>query len=63
MSEALTLDLNKEKEISLGEQSGNILNNISNAFSNEVKKGTELIDFQDNLGESVKQGLEKIDIK
>lgn len=63
MSEVLSLDLNKEKEISLGEQAGNILSNISNAFSNAVKKGTELIDFPDNLGESVKQGLEKIDLK
>lgn len=63
MSNTLTLELNKEKEISLGEQAGNIFNNISDAFSNAVKKGTELIDFPDNLGETIKNGLEKIDLK
>lgn len=63
MSNTLALDLNKEKEITIDKQSGNILNNISDAFNNAVKKGVELIDFPDNLGESVKNGLEKIDLK
>lgn len=63
MSETLTLDLNKEKEIILTPQAGNILNNISDAFSNAVKKGSELINFPDDLGEIVRDGLDKIDIK
>ena len=63
MTNSLTLDLNKEKEITLGNQADNILSNISNAFSNAVKKGSELINFPDTLGETVKQGLEKIDLK
>ena len=48
MSNTLALDLNKEKEITIDKQSGNILNNISDAFNNAVKKGVELIDFPDN---------------
>ena len=63
MSEIIALDLNKEKEISLGEQAGNILSNISNAFSNAVNKGIDMIDFPDTLGETVKEGLTKIDLK
>ena len=63
MSNSLALDLSKEKEITLDNQSNNILTNISNAFSNAVKKGSELINFPDNLGETVKEGLEKIDLK
>lgn len=63
MSNTLALDLNNEKEITLTNQAGNILSNISNAFSNAVKKGSELINFPDNLGEKVKEGLEKIDLK
>lgn len=63
MTNTLTLDLNQEKEFNLGDQASNILSNISNAFSNAVKKGAEKIDFPDNLGEKVKSGLEKIDLK
>ena len=60
MTNTLSLELDKTREISLGEQAGNILNNISDAFSNAIKKGAEKIDFPDNLGEKVKEGLEKI---
>jgi len=63
MTNTLTLDLNTQKEITLDKQSGNIFENIGTAFSNAVKKGTELINFPDNLGETVKNGLEKIDLK
>ena len=63
MTNTISLELDKGKEISLGEQAGNILNSISDAFSNAVKRGTEKINFPDNLGEKVKEGLEKIDLK
>lgn len=63
MTNTLTLDLNNEKEISLDKQSVNILDNIAGAFNKAVKKGAELINFPDNLGENVKAGLEKVDIK
>ena len=63
MTQAITLDLNKEKDISLGEQARSILDNISNAFSNAVRKGTELINLPEGLGETVKENLEKIDLK
>ena len=63
MNNTLTLNLNEEKEIALEKQSKNILDTISDAFSNAVKKGTELIKLPDNWGEEVKAGLEKIDIK
>ena len=61
MANILSLELDKGKEITLEEQAGNILNNISDAFSNAVKKGAEKINFPDNLGEKVKEGLEKIE--
>ena len=63
MTNTLTLDLNTQKEITLDKQSVNIFENIGTAFSNAVKKGSELINFPDNLGETVKNGLEKIDLK
>ena len=63
MSNTLALELNREKEITLGDKSDNILSNISDAFSNAVKKGAELINFPDGIGEVVKDGLDKIDIK
>lgn len=63
MTNTLTLDLNQEKEVNLIENTGNIFSNIGNAFNNAVKKGAEAINFPDNLGEIVKSGLEKIDLK
>ena len=63
MTNTLTLDLNTQKEITLDKQSVNIFENIGTAFSNAVKKGSELINFPDNLGETVKNGLEKINLK
>lgn len=63
MTNTLNLDLNNEKEITLDKQSGNIFSNIATAFSNAVKKGVDMIDFPDDLGEAVKSGLEKIDLK
>lgn len=63
MVNTLSIELNKEKDNLLNENSGNILNNISEAFSNAVKKGSELINLPDDIGEKVKDGLEKIDLK
>lgn len=63
MTNTLTLDLNKEKEITITEQAGNILEGISNAFSNAVKKTTEKIDFPDGIGDFVKESVGKIDLK
>lgn len=63
MTNTLTLDLNKDKEISITEQAGNILNGISSAFSNAVKKGTEKLNFPENVGELVKESVGKIDLK
>ena len=63
MDKSLSVELNKDKEITFVEQSQNILNNISQAFSNAVKKGTELIEFPDNIGASIKDGIEKMDLK
>ena len=63
MEKTLELNLNSEKEIVLEKQSKNILENISDAFSNAIKKGTELINLPDNWSEDVKAGFEKIDLK
>jgi len=63
MNNALTLELNQEREIDLNSQSNNVFTNIADAFENAVKKGSELIKFPDNIGEAVKSGLDKIDIK
>lgn len=63
MTNTLTLDINKQRDITLDNQSTNILTNISDAFQNAVKKGAEKINFPENLGEKVKEGLEKIDLK
>lgn len=63
MVNELSLNLNQEKEISLDKQAGNIISNISSAFSNAVKKGTEKIELPNDWGEKVKAGLEKINLK
>ena len=63
MNQALQLNINQEKDIVLEKQSRNILENISDAFSNAVKKGTEKIVLPENWNEKVKEGLEKIDLK
>lgn len=63
MEKTLELNLNSEKEIVLEKHSKNILENISDAFSNAIKKGTDLINLPDNWSEEVKSGLEKIDLK
>ncbi len=62
MAGTLELTLNSAKELSLDNQTKNIITNIGDAFSNAVKKGSEMLNFPDNLGESVKLGLDKIDL-
>ena len=62
MAGTLELTLNSAKELSLDNQTKNIITNIGDAFSNAVKKGSEMLNFPNNLGESVKQGLDKIDL-
>ncbi len=58
----LELSLNNVRELSLDNQSKNIITNIGDAFSNAIKKGSEKLSFPDELGEKVKTGLEKIDL-
>ena len=43
MVNGLSLNLNQEKEVTIDKQAGNIISNISEAFSNAIKKGTEKI--------------------
>ena len=62
MAGSLELSLNSEKGLSFDNQAKNIITNIGEAFSNAVKKGSEKLSFPDNLGESVKQGFEKINL-
>ena len=62
MAGSLELSLNNEKGLSFDNQAKNIITNIGEAFSNAVKKGSEKLSFPDNLGESVKQGFEKINL-
>ncbi len=62
MAGSLELTLNNEKELSIDNQTNNIITNIGEAFANAVKKGSEKLKFPDDLGETVKQGLEKIDL-
>ena len=62
MAGELTLSLNQAKDLSLVDQSKNIISNIGTAFSNAVKNGTSKLEFPDNLGEKVKEGLSKIDL-
>lgn len=63
MTNELSLKLNQEKDIELSSQANNIITNISEAFSNAVKKGAEKLELPDGFGEKVKEGLEKIDLK
>ena len=63
MTNELSLKLNQEKDIELSSQANNIITNISEAFSNAVKKGAEKLELPYGFGEKVKEGLEKIDLK
>lgn len=64
MVNALSLDKDIAREVAVEpKQTGNIFQNISEAFSNAVKKGVDSLSFPEQLGESVKKGLEKIDLK
>lgn len=62
MAGELVLSLNQAKELSLNDQSKNIISNIGTAFSNAVKNGASKLEFPDNLGDKVKEGLSKIDL-
>lgn len=62
MTRTLEVNLNEAKDLSLVNQSKNIITNIGEAFSNAVKKGTEKLNFPDGMDEVVKEGFEKIDL-
>ena len=62
MAGELALTLNQVKDLTLPDNSKNIITNIGTAFSNAVLKGTEKLSFPNNLGEVVKEGLSKIDL-
>ncbi len=63
MAGTISLELTKHKNIDLGEQANNIVSNISEAFSNAVKKGTESIKFPEGIADLVRTGFDKIDLK
>ena len=63
MAGSLALSLNDSKDNFIGGMDKNIINSVSDAFSKAFKKGTEKISFPDDIGEKVKEGIEKIDLK
>ena len=63
MAGTLALSLNDSKDFSIGGLDKNIISSVSDAFSNAIKKGTEKLNFSDEIGEKVKEGLDKIDLK
>lgn len=63
MANTLSLSLNDFKDINLTEQAKNITQGIGSAFQEAMKKATSKLDFPDDMGQAVKDGLEKIDIK
>ena len=63
MENTLTLELNKNNELALPENSKNIFSNIGDAFSNAVNKGRELLPIPEEYKETVKNGLERFDFK
>lgn len=63
MDKVLELNLGKNDEIVLTEESNNIFKNISEAFSNAMKKCEELLQIPDEYKDIVKEGFDKIDLK
>ncbi len=58
----IDLNLNDVKDLSLSNETKNIITNIGDAFSKAVKTGVSNLKFPDNLGDVVKEGFEKIDL-
>lgn len=63
MAGTLDLSLNSVKNNLLESSSKNIVNNIGDAFKNAVNKGTDKLEFPGDLGKTVKESFEKIDLK
>jgi hypothetical protein len=63
MAGTLDLSLNNVKNNSLENTSKNIISSIGDAFKNAVTKGTEKLSFPEGMEKTVKEGLEKIDLK
>ncbi|MBR4110774.1 MAG: hypothetical protein IKK43_03700 [Clostridia bacterium] len=63
MEKVLELNLEKNNEIILTEESKNIFENIGDAFSNAVNKIGELIEIPDKYKDVVKDGIKKFDFK
>lgn len=63
MTNELSLDLEKNNDLVITENAKNIFDNISDAFSNAVDKGVELLRIPDNALNKVKEGFENFDFK
>ena len=63
MAGTLDLSLNNFKNNSLEGNSKNIINSIGEAFKNAINKGTEKLSFPDGMEKTVKEALDKIDLK
>ena len=63
MAGTLDLSLNNVKNNSLENTQKNIISSIGDAFKNAVTKGTEKLSFPEGMEKTVKEGLEKIDLK
>lgn len=63
MEKVLELNLEKNDEIVLTEESKNIFENIGEAFSNTVNKIGDLIEIPDKYKDIVKDGIGKFDFK
>ena len=63
MDRVLELNLEKNNEIILTEESKNIFENIGDAFSNAINKIGELIEIPDKYKDVVKEGVSKFDFK
>ena len=63
MEKVLELNIEKNDEIVLTEESNNIFKNVSEAFSNAMKKCEGLLQIPDEYKDVVKDSLDKIDLK
>lgn len=63
MERVLELNLEKNNEIVLTEESKNIFENIGDAFSNTINRIGEVIEIPDKYKDVVKEGVGKFDFK
>jgi hypothetical protein len=61
MNNELTLELNKNSELNISENTKNIFENISEAFDKAIDKGIDMFSLPDGLGESLKEGIKNFD--